>query len=99
MAEELKPVVVCPRCGSETQVQMQMVVTFPSRFMHRLTRAVQRSREFQSMAALWDTASHICTNPNCGMLVKDSENMSEYRALRLRVRELEAEVKRLKDGC
>ncbi len=50
----------CEKCGGDTRVMVQIVVSAPSDMMHNFTKGNMRSKEFKIMGVLWETGDFIC---------------------------------------
>lgn len=64
----------CESCGSKTMMQVQVVVSAPSELMHQFSKENLRRKDVQLMGVLWETADHICSNPECGKVVSGYGN-------------------------
>lgn len=56
----------CKHCGSATKAMVQMIACAPSEMMHNFTKANMRSKDFELMGVLWETADFLCQNKDCG---------------------------------
>ena len=77
----------CERCGSDTQMQVQAVISAPSELIHQLSKQNLSRKDVCLMGVLWETADFICTNPHCGNVLNGYGNY---------VTNLKKEVERLK---
>lgn len=77
----------CERCGSDTSMQVQAIISAPSSLMHGLSKRELRRKDVYFMGVLWETADHVCTNPKCRHV---SHGYGNY------VTNLRKEVERLK---
>lgn len=59
----------CKRCGSDTRIQVQAVISAPGELAHKFSKQNLRRRDVYLMGVLWETADYICTNPECGKVV------------------------------
>lgn len=55
----------CPRCGSDTRVMVQAVLSAPSSLMHQFSKSNLRRKDVYLTGVLWETADTICTNEKC----------------------------------
>ena len=77
----------CERCGSDTRIQVQAVISAPGELAHQFSKQNLRRKDVYLMGVLWETADFICTNPECGKVVDGYGNY---------VTNLKKEVERLK---
>ena len=59
----------CERCGSDTRIQVQAVISAPSELAHQFSKQNLRRKDVYLMGVLWETADFICTNPECGKVI------------------------------
>lgn len=76
----------CERCGSDTRMQVQAVISAPGELAHRFSKQNLRRSDVYLMGVLWETADFICTNPKCGKVLDGYGNY---------VTDLKKETKRL----
>jgi len=55
----------CERCGSDTRMQVQVVISAPGELAHRFSKQNLRRKDVYLMGVLWETADFICTNHEC----------------------------------
>lgn len=55
----------CPRCGSDTRMTVQAVISAPGKLEGLLSKRALRRKDVFLQAVLWETANFICTNPEC----------------------------------
>ncbi len=55
----------CEKCGSETQMSVQAVISAPGELENKLTKHALRRKDVYLTAVLWETANFICINPEC----------------------------------
>jgi len=55
----------CPKCGYSMRMQVQAVISAPSDLAHQLGKRNLRRKDVYLMGVLWETADHICDNPDC----------------------------------
>ena len=77
----------CERCGSDTRIQVQAVISAPGELAHQFSKQNLRRKDVYLVGVLWETADFICTNPECGKVVDGYGNY---------VTNLQKEVDRLK---
>lgn len=56
---------ICEKCGSPTRMQVQVTVSAPGDFFHRLAKKVFQRKDVELLGANWETADFICTSPGC----------------------------------
>lgn len=78
---------ICPKCGSETTMQVQAVISAPGELAHQLSKQNLRRKDVQLLGVLWETADYVCTNWACAHVVTGYGNY---------VTKLEKENERLK---
>ena len=77
----------CERCGSETRMQVQAVISAPGELAHNLSKKNLKRKDVYLMGVNWETADYICTNQKCGKVFNGYGNY---------VTRLEKEVDRLR---
>lgn len=55
----------CEKCGSDTRMQVQAVISAPGELEHRFSKHNLRRKDVHLVGVLWETADFICTNPEC----------------------------------
>jgi hypothetical protein len=55
----------CLKCGSDTRMMVQTVITAPGDLFRNLPKAAYRRKDVELKGVLWETADFICTNPEC----------------------------------
>lgn len=55
----------CIKCGSDTRMQVQAVISAPGDLAHKLSKTNLRRKDVYLLGVLWETADFICTNPQC----------------------------------
>lgn len=81
----------CPKCASPMSMQVQAVISAPSGMMHKFSKENLTRKSVRLMGVLWETADHICTNPDCSHVINGYGNY--VTNLKKRVDELEAQLK------
>jgi transcription elongation factor Elf1 len=76
----------CERCGKNTRMQVQVVISAPSELAHRFSKRNLRRKDVYIMGVLWETADFIC--PSCGNVTR---NYGTY------VKNLKIEIEELKE--
>lgn len=79
--------VSCERCGSDTRMHVQVVISAPGGLAHQFSKRTLRRKDVYLMGVLWEAADIICMNPKCGKVTGGYGNY---------VNNLEKEVERLK---
>lgn len=51
------------------RMQVQAVIEAPSELAHQFSKQNLRRADVFLRGVLWETADHICTNPDCGRVV------------------------------
>lgn len=69
------------------RMQVQVVISAPSSLAHQFSKQNLRSKDVRLLGVLWETADHICTNPECRSVIDGYGNY---------VTGLKKEVERLK---
>lgn len=77
----------CPKCGSDTRIQVQAVISAPGELAHQFSKKNLRRKDVHLMGVLWETMSSICTNEKCQHV---TDSYGNY------ITKLEYENKRLK---
>lgn len=86
----------CEKCGSPTRMQVQVTVSAPGEFYHKLAKRVFRRKDVDVLGVNWETADFICTKPGCHH-VRDGYG-NYVTNLRKQVQALEAEVTQLRES-
>jgi len=55
----------CQKCGSDTRMQVNVVISAPGDLAHNLSKRNLRSKDVFIMGVKWETADFICTNAKC----------------------------------
>lgn len=55
----------CPKCGSDTRMMVQVVISAPGELNHRLSKKNLRHKDVYLQGVRWETADFICQNPDC----------------------------------
>ena len=79
--------VKCERCGNDTRIQVQAVISAPGELAHQFSKQNLRRKDVYLMGVLWETADYICTNPDCRKVINGYGNY---------ITNLKKEVERLK---
>ena len=55
----------CPKCGSDTRIQVQAVISAPGELAHQFSKKNLRRKDVHLMGVLWETMDTICTSEKC----------------------------------
>lgn len=61
----MQQTITCQKCGSPCRIQVQIVLSMPGEFAYGFHKTDLRRKDVEIWGVLWETADHICTNPNC----------------------------------
>jgi len=64
----------CERCGSDTRMQVQALISAPGELAHKFVLENLRRGDVYLIGVLWETADFICTNPKCGKVLNGYGN-------------------------
>lgn len=83
----VSPTFKCLKCGGNTHIQVQAVISAPSRLYAQFSKKNLRDAAVQLMGVSWETTDFICDEPTCGHV---TDGYGNY------VTNLKKEVERLK---
>lgn len=86
--KQTRPSWKCLRCGSETRMHVNAVISAPAELLYEFSKSNLRRRDVYLIGVKWDTTDFICTNPRCNTVTNGYGNY---------VSNLEKEVARLKE--